>query len=60
MSALALLPLLVFCAAAGLGFAAVAVGRIKARRPIPPPPRGFRPVVIQGGKAQMPTQETRP
>jgi hypothetical protein len=54
MSALALTPLLVFCAAAGLGFAAAIAARISTRRPAPPPPRGFRPVVIQGGKANAP------
>ncbi|MBU6419811.1 MAG: hypothetical protein KGQ79_08815 [Proteobacteria bacterium] len=53
MSALALLPLLGFCAAAGLGFAASAAAHFSTRRrPAPPPPRGFRPVVIEGGKAQ--------
>lgn len=57
MPALALLPLLVFCAAAGLGFAAVLAGRISTRRrPAPPPPRGFTPVVIQGGKPSPPAQ----
>lgn len=57
MPALALMPLLIFCAVAGLGLAASAAVRISTRRrPAPPPPRGFRPVVIQGGKAIAPAQ----
>ncbi len=53
MSALALMPLLVFAVAAGLGFAASAAAHFSTRRrPAPPPPRGFRPVVIEGGKAR--------
>ncbi|MGE4481278.1 hypothetical protein [Acidocella sp.] len=50
MSALLLTPLLVFCAA-GLGFTAARIGM----RPPAPPPRGFRPVVIAGGKTLVPT-----
>lgn len=57
MSALALMPLLIFSAAAGLGFAVSALVGVNARRrPAPPPPRGFRPVIIQGGKASAPAQ----
>lgn len=51
MSPLALLLLLTVCAA-GLGFAAAtARTRTNARREPQRPPRGFRPVVIEGGKA---------
>ncbi len=54
---LVLMPLLIFCTAAGLGFAVSALAGITARRrPAPPPPRGFRPVVIEGGKEAAPTQ----
>lgn len=54
MSPLALLLLLTVCAA-GLGFAAAtARARAAARREPEKPPRGFRPVVIEGGKAATP------
>lgn len=54
MSPLAWLPFLSLCAAA-LGFAAATARALMlARRPAAPPPRGFRPVVIEGGKAQIP------
>ncbi|MDE1906597.1 MAG: hypothetical protein KGH75_09135 [Rhodospirillales bacterium] len=63
MSPLALLLLLTICAA-GLGFAAaIARTRARARREPQRPPRGFRPVVIEGGKASImpaPAQDAAP
>ncbi|MDE2458437.1 MAG: hypothetical protein KGL20_04300 [Rhodospirillales bacterium] len=56
MPPLVLLLLLTACAA-GLGFAAATWrtrARAHARREPQRPPRGFRPVVIEGGKAALP------
>ncbi len=55
MSPLALL-LLLTLGAAGLGFAAAtARARASARSEPERPPRGFKPVVIEGGKAALPS-----
>ncbi|MDE1882586.1 MAG: hypothetical protein KGL65_02045 [Rhodospirillales bacterium] len=47
--------LLLTVCAAGFGFAAATWRtRARARREPQRPPRGFRPVVIEGGKAALP------
>lgn len=54
MSALALTPFLIICATAGACCATAAAARLSARRRAAPPRRGFRPVLIQGGKTGAP------